>query len=555
MKVIIILVVLLIIVTIRGVFLEKRRRLMLFSEYKEEFGKQNRKSYTSGTGHRSAIIKRNDDCFIDDITWSDLNMEDIYERIDATKSAIGEEYLYYLLHRTENRKCVEDFDKLVCYYLEHEDERVNMQLALHDIGYLGKLSPYDYLDYLTSREAKSPVFDIICDLLFIPLIALTVFKPLIGGVLLFVLLCFNIFKYFKDKKELDGIIGTLSFLIRLISNANSYANSDVNELFAEDIKYLQDNEVFLKKIKARGTYLAVSGKNVAGATSSSSPIELVINYLNMVFHIDLIQYMLLLKEINGKYEVFNDILMLFGKYDAAISVASFRKSLNNGYCKPSFSEENTAKISVIEGYHPLIEKPVVNSINSSNGILLTGSNASGKSTFLRCIAVNAILAQSIYTVCAKEYIAPMFKIYSSIALKDNLADNESYFIVEIKSLKRIINAAGKDMPILCFVDEVLRGTNTVERISASKVILESLEPLNVICFAATHDGELADLLDGKYTNYHFSETIENNDISFDYKLREGKATSRNALALLKIYGYPENITTEAEKMARKLDIK
>ena len=103
-------------------------------------------------------------------------------------------------------------------------------------------------------------------------------------------------------------------------------------------------------------------------------------------------------------------------------------------------------------------------------MLLTGSNASGKSTFLKSVALNAILAQTIYTVMADSYRAPYFRIYSSMALKDNLMGNESYFIVEIKSLKRIYESADEKVPMLCLIDEVLRGTNTVERIAASSQI-------------------------------------------------------------------------------------
>ena len=124
-------------------------------------------------------------------------------------------------------------------------------------------------------------------------------------------------------------------------------------------------------------------------------------------------------------------------------------------------------------------------------------------------------------------------------------------MVEIKSLKRILDllSSEKELPVLCFVDEVLRGTNTVERIAASTQILRSMAQKNCMCFAATHDIELTHLLEDDYHNYHFSETIEENDISFSYKIREGRASTRNAIRLLGIMGYEEEIIEEAEKMA------
>lgn len=201
-------------------------------------------------------------------------------------------------------------------------------------------------------------------------------------------------------------------------------------------------------------------------------------------------------------------------------------------------------------YHPLLEKPVKNSILTEKGVLLTGSNASGKSTFLKTVAVNAILAQTVHTCMADSYSAGLYRIMSSMALRDNLSGGDSYYIVEIKSLKRILNQIEeKGTTVLCFVDEVLRGTNTVERIAASTQILKSLSRANVLCFAATHDIELTHLLEKYYNNYHFEEEIIDNDVVFHYQLLKGRATTRNAIKLLGVMGYEKEIIREAEKMA------
>ena len=141
-----------------------------------------------------------------------------------------------------------------------------------------------------------------------------------------------------------------------------------------------------------------------------------------------------------------------------------------------------------------------------------------------------------------------------MALSDSIETNESYYIVEIKSLKRILDAAGKNNDqILAFVDEVLRGTNTVERIAASSHILESLNRENVICFAATHDIELTYILENIYSNYHFNEEIIDNDILFSYKLHKGRAKTRNAIKLLGIIGYDESVIKAAENSAKRFE--
>jgi len=102
---------------------------------------------------------------------------------------------------------------------------------------------------------------------------------------------------------------------------------------------------------------------------------------------------------------------------------------------------------------------------------------------------------------------------------------------------------------LCFVDEVLRGTNTVERIAASTQVLKSLAGNNMCCFAATHDIELTSLLNDYYDNYHFEEEIRDGDIFFNYTLLDGKATTRNAIMLLEIMGYSPSIIEQARQQA------
>jgi DNA mismatch repair ATPase MutS len=165
--------------------------------------------------------------------------------------------------------------------------------------------------------------------------------------------------------------------------------------------------------------------------------------------------------------------------------------------------------------------------------------------------MNAIFAQTIGTVCAKDYVTCPFQIYSSMSLRDHLNQAESYYITEVKALKRILEHKNEDLPLLCFVDEVLRGTNTVERIAASASILQALAEGNGLCFAATHDIELTYLLEGICENYYFQEKISKSDIMFDYQLHKGRAKSRNAIQLLEILGYDKKITTKASQMATR----
>ena len=236
------------------------------------------------------------------------------------------------------------------------------------------------------------------------------------------------------------------------------------------------------------------------------------------------------------------IYQIVGEIDLAINTASFRRSLPL-YCLPEETSERYLYMDDI--YHPLISNPVGNTLELSRGCLITGSNASGKSTFIKAVAVNAILGQAINTCAAARMVMPPVHVMTSMAVKDDLVAGESYFIREIRYLKRILDGLTEDKVTLCAIDEILRGTNTGERIRASRAILEYLADRNCISMVASHDKELTELLAKDYDNYHFSEEIGENDITFSYKIMKGPATSQNAVKLLELAGFPGEIIAEA----------
>lgn len=174
---------------------------------------------------------------------------------------------------------------------------------------------------------------------------------------------------------------------------------------------------------------------VAGRGATGSMVDAVLDYIRMLFHIDLIKFNSMLEMAEKHRGKIEEVIQIIGYLDSMISAASFRTFLPY-YEKPNFTEGKKAEICLENVYHPLLADPVANSVIAHRGILLTGSNASGKSTFLKTVAINTVLAQTIFTCPAAKYEAPFFQIYSSMALRDNLQGNESYYIVEIKSLKR-----------------------------------------------------------------------------------------------------------------------
>ena len=208
------------------------------------------------------------------------------------------------------------------------------------------------------------------------------------------------------------------------------------------------------------------------AAASGNPMDIVLDYPRIVFHLDLIKFSLMLHTVRDKADHIDMAMTVVGSIDALISIASYRRSLPF-FAVPVFEEDAAAFYIAEDICHPLLSSPVSNSITADTPILLTGSNASGKSTFLKSAALAALMAQTILTVCAASYKAPKYRIFSSMALRDSLESGESYFIVEIRSLKRILDASAADgeRPVLCCFDEVLRGTNTIERIAASSLAI------------------------------------------------------------------------------------
>lgn len=483
---------------------------------------------------------------IDDITWNDLEMEKIYQQINHTQSAMGQEYLYCLLRKPElTAKTLEERERLISFFMEQEQERLELQYKLACIGKMGKFSVYSYLSNVKKLKKESSFQHILQMAALFISIALCFVWP--SQVVLFSIgiAVYNMVTYYQRKAEMDRYYQLLAYIVKTVHFAKDVASLDIPEL-KDYFETLREKAKLFNKF-CRGSGLVVGGTNMNGDL-----LDTLMDYVRLLTHIDIIKFQSMAREAIRLENDLMEMYEIIGFLDSMISVASYRV-MKEQTCIPVLLEQTEQKkdrllLSSEEIYHPLIEEPVKNSIQAERSVLLTGSNASGKSTFIKTLAINAILAQTIHTVMADSYQSNYFRIYSSMALRDDIMSSESYYIVEIKSLKRILDQAEKGgAPVLCFIDEVLRGTNTVERIASSSQILEMLAKSHTMCFAATHDIELTNMLEPFYDNYHFEEQVEGNDVIFDYRLRQGKAMTRNAIKLLGMIGYQQDIIQKAEE--------
>lgn len=192
--------------------------------------------------------------------------------------------------------------------------------------------------------------------------------------------------------------------------------------------------------------------------------------------------------------------------------------------------------------HPLFpgETAVSNSlVAASETIILTGSNMSGKTTFMRTLAINAILAYAGAPVCAASFSLTRMQIFTSMRIQDDTMQGISTFYAEILRIKRMITCSRKKIPMFALIDEIFKGTNSADRITGARETLRSLMHPWILTIVSTHDFELCTMADHNalpVKNYHFSEYYTDNEIHFDYLLKPGRCQSTNARYLLKMAG-------------------
>lgn len=538
--------ILLVIWAIRSSAAQKRR---LLERLTREFGEIPERQYDHD--HFQSIPHyferhKGEEFYIDDITWNDLDMDRIFMLLNNTQSSAGEEYLYKTLRTPSfSEEELAERERLNRYMEEQEETRTALQQIFWRMGYTRRISLSDYIGSFLGLESKSRASQYLYMLLVLVAIAALCIHVSIGMLVLVVVLVWNVNAYFKTKAEIESYFICTAYIARLVQGCA--------ELGERQDAGLEQYEREMAEVALSLMPIVKKARIIGNSTNVGDGIaETIMQYVNMIFHMDIISFYGILDIVKEHVDDVERLLELVGMLETAIAIASFRRTLPY-YCQPQFVAKKDNYLCAVDLYHPLVEHPVANCIEETRSVLLTGSNASGKSTFLKTVAINAILAQTIHTCMANSCRTGFYRVMTSMALRDNLETGESYYMVEIRSLKRIMTESDRQAlaPVMCFVDEVLRGTNTVERVAASSRILQSLAKSGAFVFAATHDIELTHLLEKEYANYHFREEVLDNDISFNYILNKGRATTRNAIKLLGIMGYNEEVIKKAEETAAR----
>ncbi|MDR7002736.1 MutS-related protein [Neobacillus niacini] len=477
---------------------------------------------------------------VDSITWRDLSMDDVYHKINYTQTSIGSEYLYDQLHKINltNQDHNESF-----YELMQKNKELRTRL-IFELKRLGKRNYSNSSSYFQENytNIKNIWFYISCGILPVVSIFLTIFFMKIGIAIFITSIILNIIIYYKSSTRVDINIYEISYIARIIWTGKRLAKIKDDE-FQPYAKEICDSVQPIRKILLLERILSL-GKG-------TGDFEGLFEYIRIIFLLDYISYYFMIRMIHKHKDKYEKLWKIIGEIDVGIAVAFYRHSIVD-YCTPTFIDRE--EINFKEMFHPLIKDPVKNSSHLLKLTLITGSNASGKSTYMKAVAINAILAQTINTVLASGWSMKPSVVLSSMAIQDNVIEGDSYFRAEIKSLKRIIQTIESGIPCLSFIDEILRGTNTVERIAASASIMVWLTKHHGMTMIASHDIELTTMIGG-FNNYHFHETVYENNIYFDYKIHPGPSTTKNAIKLLEQMDYPFSVTELAYSLANRFEEK
>ncbi len=479
-------------------------------------------------------------------TITDIDFYPLFAFINRTVSKVGEQFLHNKLKTPTN--CKEELSKLdeqITFFEENSKKREEAQIELSK---LSSDDAYHIAILLNKKLIHQPNWFkwLYVDVILLIVSAIASIKYPYFLLLTILIAAFNIiYLNYWNKRYILSLTKALTQLNLLINVSKKLSKQ---QLPFKNEAVLTGVDIFAKfQRKIRILFINV---NPRSPEDISQALIYLFELFKSLFLIDIFTVFSLANAIENNQSHISSLFEYVGSIDSALSIASLRSSAINT-CKPIFTTEGKS-ISVKGIIHPLIENCIPNDIHLHNkGLLLTGSNMSGKTTFLRTLSINSLLAQTIYTCFADEYKAPFLKLFTSIRIEDDLFQRKSYFLEEVTIMGKLIEEADKNTSNLFIMDEVFKGTNTIERIAAAKSVLSYLNKKNLV-FVATHDVELLEMLSQEYDLYHFTETVEEGNLIFDHKLKKGELKTKNAIKILEISNYPAEIINEAIQISQNI---
>lgn len=478
-------------------------------------------------------------------TWDDLNLNDFFESVDYTTSCVGRQYLYHLLHYNRLSE-IAGLENIIRAFSEDNTLRVSVQsnlkkLESSDAYHIASLFSMAHPEY--SRR----FYCLLRILQFLPTLSLGLcivtssYYYLIPLCISFFL---NLFCHYRSKAQMQGYFFSVPQLCRLLKQAGKLAENPLYTSIDKDIQgVLRSLNPLLKHLSTFNVSLRLENDIVIMA-------YLFAELVNIFFLREVIPVAKAFFLLSGRQSEIERIYRFYGLIDVLCSVSELRDNLPYFTLPEDCDNDETFHAEGL--YHPLVEDCVSNDIIlRRKSVLITGSNMSGKTTFVRAIGLNLLSGQALHTCFAQSYrMAATTSLLSVIHMEDSLVEGKSFFLQEVETVKNMLEKSGEGHHLF-LLDELFKGTNTTERIAIAKAVLSALAKQNNIVFASTHDIELASLLNEEYDLYHFCESVADSTLSFDYKLKPGPVTERNAIRIIEMCGYPQDVVREAYILAGK----
>lgn len=463
----------------------------------------------------------------------------LYQYINATTFFMGEDALARLLSEETSLEQIAPRQKAI----EDLDTRLDWRQHFQAKG-MSSTEQRDKIAGLLKWAGEKPLSQ---DNKYLYLIWLLI----ITTALLFVLMAYRLVPTYIPLIPLviQSILVTLSLKVTYPVFRDTEKAASELERFASLLNHIEQEKFQSPLLTQLQKHLQADGQMASQGIKDLSKIAAIINlrysviylFINALFFCDLYTIRKL-DRWKVRYGMFMEKwFRVLGEFEALSSLAVLAHD-NPDWIFPEISSGQPNFTAVSLG-HPLIaqESRVCNDVSlpaPGTIFVITGSNMSGKSTLLRTAGINLVLAYAGAPVCARSMRCSLMKLYTSMQAKDNLEQNTSTFYAELKRIKMVIDAAQHGKPVIFMLDEVFRGTNSHDRIIGAKTVIKNLSDLSAVGFVTTHDLELA-TLEKEYPhikNFHFTDRIIDNKITFDYRLKEGVSKTTNAIALMKMIG-------------------
>ncbi len=518
----------------------KKRRIL--DTLRKTFGKEKTEGFNFDLVRRYYNNKDHSQAFqvLSDQTCEDLDFDLFFEYADRTSSKIGQQFLYNemrVINRSE--ELTERREQLIKHFENYEDDRLEVQYLLQK---LNNTQVSYVVDLFQKTIEKKPGWYVIIPILT-TISALSFLLSFVIPKAILILLCvlpINVIVHYALKRRTNLFVLSVPSLLAMGGVARKLMQFN---FIKSTYLNVSDSVGVIASIRRKMAFFKVEQK-------VDSDLEMaywfLLEMLKITFLLEPLLLFSSLDKLRSKSKEIEDVFCFVGEVDLSLSIASLRYGLEE-FCVPEIGP-TSAKLQFQNLRHPLLEDCVANSLQTERSILLTGSNMSGKTTFIRALGLSFISGMTLNTCFASSAGLPMTKLLSVIRIEDDLMMSSSYFFREVDEMKAIIHETGKTGAIV-LLDELFKGTNTKERIASAKAILSYLNRQKCQIFVSTHDVELTSMLENEFDMFHFSEHVSGKGVHFDYKLKKGVLPKGNAIEILSINAYPQEIVEEARRLS------